>query len=103
VPLTDQTANLLNSERLQLLKDGAIIINTGRGGLIDEKALYDELQSSRLGGAALDTFMNEPPLNSPLLKLNNVIATPHNAAYTEETLRSISKAAAANVVNFWKG
>jgi D-3-phosphoglycerate dehydrogenase len=102
VPLSDRTVNLLNSERLRLLKDGALIINTGRGGLIDEQALYHELQSSRLGGAALDTFMDEPPRDSPLLSLENVIATPHNAAYTEETLRSISRAAAENVAEFWK-
>jgi phosphoglycerate dehydrogenase-like enzyme len=86
-----------------LLKDRALIINTSHGGLIDEEALYHELQSGRLGGAAIDTFSNEPPLDSPLLKLDTVIATPHNAAYTQETLRAISKTAAENIVSFLNG
>ena len=74
----------MNEERIQSMKKGARIINCARGGLIDEKALYDALSSGHLAGAALDVFETEPPTDSPLLTLDNIVLTPHLGASTKE-------------------
>lgn len=81
--LTPETANLINAERLALMKPTAFLINTARGGLVDEAALADALRAGRLAGAAIDAWAAEPtPKDNPLLKLDNVVATPHIAAGT---------------------
>jgi D-3-phosphoglycerate dehydrogenase len=98
VPLSNETKGLIGTAQLQMMKQGSYLINTGRGGLVNEQALYNALRAGHLAGAALDTFGNEPPAGSPLLDLDNVIATPHTAAYTPETLRAVSRTAAENVV-----
>jgi len=84
VPLTEQTKNLINKDRLALMKRSAYIINTSRGGIIDERALYEALRDNRIAGAALDVFEEEPPKNLELVKLPNVICTPHIGAQTLE-------------------
>ena len=83
-PLNEETRHLISDKEIALMKDGIKIINCARGGIIDERALLKGLESGKLAGCALDVFEQEPPLNSPLLKLDNVITTPHLGAATEE-------------------
>ena len=90
VHLTKETANFINAERLSHCKPGALLINTSRGGIVDEKALYNAIISKRLGGAACDVWLSEPPtVENPLVGLTNVIATPHLGANTDEALRRV--------------
>ncbi len=84
VPLTGETRHLIGEKQFKLMKKGARIMNCARGGLIDEAALLGALKSGKIGGAALDVFEKEPPKDNPLLKLDNVIFTPHLGASTEE-------------------
>lgn len=91
LPLTPQTAGILSREVIDAMKPGAVVINVGRGELVDEPALAEALASGRLGGAGLDVFVQEPlPPESPLWDLPNVIITPHSSAATPRTsLRAI--------------
>lgn len=84
VPLTPQTKHLINEERIAKMKDGAVIINTSRGGVVDEDALYNALKSGKLYGAALDVYENEPLKESKLFELDNIVLTPHIGAQTKE-------------------
>ena len=87
VPLTDETRGLLTAERLGRMRAGAILVNTARGGLVDQPALVDALRSGVLGGAGLDVFADEPTApGEPLLALDNVVLTPHVAWLTVETV-----------------
>ena len=84
-PLTPETKHLINAERLARMKPGALLVNTSRGGVIDEQALYDVLKAHRIGGAALDVMEQEPfDTSSPLFPLDNVIFTPHLAAFSAD-------------------
>ncbi|MCR4405054.1 MAG: phosphoglycerate dehydrogenase [Candidatus Acetothermia bacterium] len=84
VPLTPETKHILGKRQFELMKPGVRIINCARGGVIDEQALYEALVSGKVAGAALDVFEEEPPKDNPLLKLDNVIGTPHLGASAEE-------------------
>ena len=87
VPLNEATHHLLDSRALSRIKQGALLVNTSRGGVIDEGALVDALQSGRLSGAGLDVLSAEPPLaDNALCRMQNVILTPHMAWYSEEAL-----------------
>lgn len=98
VPLTDDTAHIIDAERLSQMKDGAVLVNTSRGGLVDQRALCDALLSGRLGGAGLDVAEAEPiPADEPLLALDNVVMTPHVAWLTWETLERSLEIARRNV------
>lgn len=90
-PLTGETRGLLDAQRLARMKPGAVLINVGRGGIVDEAALCEALRSGHLGGAALDVFAQEPPGFSPLLALDNFVGTPHVAAQTLEVQREIGE------------
>jgi len=99
VPLTPDTRNLIGSKEMQQMKKGAFIINTARGGIVDENALYQFLTNGHLGGAALDVTEQEPiQSDSPLLKLDNVIITSHIASYSKESLNAVSMACARNII-----
>jgi D-3-phosphoglycerate dehydrogenase len=91
--LSEHTRNLLDRERICAMREGALLINTSRGGLVDEQALFEMLSSGYLGGAALDVFSAEPPLDSPLLDLDQVIATPHVGASTKEAVLAMGRTA----------
>ena len=78
-PHLPETDRLIDAARLRLMKPSAVLINTARGGLVDEDALYDALANRRIAGAGLDVFRREPPTGSPLLTLDNVVLTPHAA------------------------
>lgn len=91
--LSDDTRNLLDRERIGAMREGALVINTSRGGLVDEAALYDALGSGHLAGAALDVFSSEPPVDHPLLRLDQVIVTPHIGGSTLEAVLAMGRAA----------
>jgi len=104
VPLTADTHHMLNRETLALIPDGGLVFNTCRGGLIEERALIENLASGRLGGAGLDAFEGEPLTpEHPLLALPNVIVSPHAAWYSPESLADLPRQAAENVVQFLAG
>lgn len=84
VPKTPETQNLLGPERIAKMKKGAILINTSRGGIVNETALYDALKSGKLYGAGLDVFETEPLKTTPLFELDNIVLTPHVGAQTAE-------------------
>ncbi len=84
LPKTPETKGIIGKKEFAMMKDGVRIINAARGGIVDEHALYDALSSGKVAGAALDVFENEPPADSPLLKLEQVVATPHLGASTNE-------------------
>ena len=96
--LTEETQKLIGTEQLAMMKPTAFLINTARGGLIDEQALFEALSQKRIAGAGLDVFVEEPPLGSPLLALNNLVLTPHIGAHTQEAIERMGVMAAQNVV-----
>ena len=83
LPLSEETRKLIDHQKLALMKETAFLINTARGGIVDEEALYEILKKGRIAGAALDVFSQEPPFNNPILELPNVITTPHIGADTK--------------------
>jgi len=97
VPFNNKTFHLLGEKEFDQMKKGAILINTSRGPIIDEKALCDALKGKKLAGAGLDVFETEPPFESEILKLDNVVCTPHISAYTHETLRRMDEESVAAV------
>ena len=103
IPLNDATRNMISYEELEKMKKDAFLINTSRGGIIDEEALYDALRNNKLRGAALDVYNNEPIRESPLKELDNVIMTPHIGAYTEEAIENMSIQAAQNLIDVLEG
>jgi D-3-phosphoglycerate dehydrogenase len=84
VPLTAHTRHMISTKEFNMMKNGVMLIDCSRGGVVDQEALYQALVSGKVKGAALDVFEEEPPKNSKLLTLNNVIATPHIGAQTNE-------------------
>lgn len=97
VPLMPETKHLFNSKTLAMMKPGAFLVNTARGSIIDEIALYEVLKEKRISGAALDVMEKEPPKGSPLLELDNIIITPHIGGYTFDAVRNMGVTAARNV------
>jgi D-3-phosphoglycerate dehydrogenase / 2-oxoglutarate reductase len=102
-PLTRETRHLFNHERLANMKRTAFLVNTARGELVDEAALFEALKSERIAGAATDVFATEPPGKNPLLQLDNFIATPHLGGQTPEALRRMGEVTAENVLRLLRG
>jgi len=102
--LTPETYRMLGRREFELMKEGVIIVNTARGELIDEEALVEYLQKGRIGAVALDVVEGEPiGSDHPLLKFENVIVTPHIAAYTYEALRGMDEAVVEAILNYLGG
>ena len=103
-PLTKDTYHLIGKEEMTLLKPNAILVNTARGGIIDEAALIEALQNGKISGAGVDVFENEPVTpEHPLLHMDNVIATPHSAWYSETAIHTLQRKVAEEVVNVLNG
>lgn len=103
VPLLDSTYHLINAKKLSTMKKTANIINTSRGGVIDEEALYDALKNGNLGGAALDVFEKEPATGNKLATLPNVILTPHIGAQTKEAQSLAANVIAEKIIQILRG
>lgn len=102
-PLTEETHNMISTEQFKIMKKDAILVNTARGGVIDEEALYAALESGEIRGAALDATVDEPPYDSPLMGCENCILTPHAGAGTREASSRMSLMAAENAVCVLEG
>ncbi len=103
LPLTEETRNLIDARALARMKPTACLINTARGGLVDEQALYEALAGGRLAGAAFDAFAQEPPGDSPLLKLDNFVASPHAGSATAQTTLRMGLLASENALAVLRG
>lgn len=103
-PLTEETRGLIGAAAFARMKPGAILINTSRGGVVDQQALVDALRSGRLGGAGLDVQSPEPPLpDNPLLQMDNVVLTPHYASTTVEALQELAAKVNRQIVQLLRG
>jgi len=103
VPLLDSTRHMINAEKLKMMKNTARIINTSRGGVIDEEALYNSLKDGSLAGAALDVFEVEPATENKLITLPNFIATPHIGAQTKEAQLLAANIIAEKIIQVIRG
>ena len=100
LPKTKESANMLGAEQFAKMKNGVRIINCARGGILDENALYEALTSGKVAGAALDVFAEEPPTDWKLLKLDNVIGSPHIGAATKEAQARVGAEVAEKLIAF---
>lgn len=104
MPLTPQTENFLSSREFALMKDTAIVINAGRGGIVNEEDLAKALEDSSIAGAALDVFTEEPPsADNPILKAPNIILTSHIAGTTFEASKALSFGSVQNIIDYFEG
>ena len=103
VPLLESTHHMINAEKLKLMKNTARIINTSRGGVIDEEALYNSLKDGSLAGAALDVFEAEPAIGNRLITLPNFVATPHMGAQTKEAQLLAANIIAEKIIQVLRG
>jgi D-3-phosphoglycerate dehydrogenase len=103
-PLTSDTSRIINSTRIALMRPTVILVNTARGGLIDETALVEALRSKRIFGAGIDVFQHEPPgRDHPLFALDNVVLSDHTAWYSEESVAELQTKAAEEVAKVFQG
>lgn len=102
-PLTPETKNMFSTEQFRAMKKEAILVNTARGGIVDEEALYEALKSGEIRAAGLDATVDEPPYDSLLCTLSNCILTPHAGAATKEASSKMSLMAAQNAVDILTG
>jgi D-3-phosphoglycerate dehydrogenase len=102
-PLTPETTGLVGEAAIAAMKPGVWIVNTSRGRVVDEKAMYEALTSGKVAGYATDVFENEPPVGSPLLTLPNVIATPHMGTHTRESLQLMGDRVTDAVLRIFRG
>ena len=102
-PLTDETRHMLDAPAFAMMKPGAIVINTARGGVIDHDAMLEALKSGHLAGAGLDVYPNEPGIPKELLALDNVVCTPHHGANTAQTRQDMLMANARQILDALSG
>jgi D-3-phosphoglycerate dehydrogenase len=102
-PLTDDTRSLIDAAALAKMKPTAVLVNTARGGIVDEEALHDALTRKAIAAAALDVTVQDPPKGSPLLGLDNCIMTPHIGGYTSDAVLNMGILAAKNLIAVLKG
>lgn len=102
LPKTKESANMISTDQFTKMKNGVRIVNCARGGIVDENALYEALTSGKVAGAALDVFAEEPPTDWKLIKLDNVIASPHIGAATKEAQARIGAEVAEKLIAFSK-
>ena len=102
-PLTDETRGMIDSDALDRMRDDALLVNTARGALVDETALFDALVSGDLGGAGLDVREAEPPGDSPLHDLDSVVCSPHVAWYSEASRVELTQTVAEDVIRVLRG
>lgn len=103
IPHTEENESFINAERLALMKPSAFLINTARGVLIDEEALYDALENKRIAGAGLDVFRKEPPVGSPLLRLDNVVFLPHSSGMDDNGESGMANKCIDSILAFSRG
>jgi D-3-phosphoglycerate dehydrogenase len=99
VPLVPDTKAMIGRNELEMMKPTAYLVNLARGQLVDEVALFEFLQQQRIAGAAVDVYAVEPPKSSPLIGLDNVLSTPHIAAYTYESMEHMSRICAQTIID----
>jgi len=103
LPLTDETRHEISAGVMKAMKKGAIIVNTARGGIVDEAAAYELLVSGHLGGMGMDVYEEEPPRITPLFNLSNVVLTPHTAAHTVEAIANMADMSVQNLIDVLTG
>jgi len=103
VPKTKETKGMITKEEIKTMKDGVVIVNCARGGIVSEQDLYSALKSGKVAKAGLDVYDNEPPFDSPLLELDNIVFTPHLGASTIEAQEKVGKGIVEQVVEALKG
>jgi len=102
-PLTPENRGLINAARLKLMKPSALLINAARGEIVNEIDLYQALKTGVIAGAGIDVFEHEPPIETPLLELDNVVLSPHTAAFTREALNNMSMGIVDQLIDFYHG
>jgi D-3-phosphoglycerate dehydrogenase len=102
-PLTETTRGLVDADTLDRLPEDAVVVNVGRGGVIDQPALYDALADETIGGAGLDVLVEEPPTDDRLFALENVLVTPHAAFYSEAAFEALNRTVAEDVLRVVRG
>lgn len=103
LPLLESTHHIMSADALSRMREGTILVNASRGGLIDEDAAYEALKSGKLAGLGLDAFEVEPPSASPLFEFDNVVVTPHTGAHTKEAGDTMAEMAVDNVIAVLSG
>lgn len=103
VPLTVETRHMISERELRMMKDDSILINTARGPVVDEKALYEALRDGVIGGAGLDVFEEEPKVYPPLVELENVVMLPHVGSATTRTRIRMAEMVSADVLDYLQG
>jgi len=103
VPLTSENRGMINADTLKMMKPTAILINAARGEIVNEADLYRALKEGDIAGAGLDVFESEPPTDSPLLELDNVVLTPHTAAFTTEAMNNMNVGVVEQLIDYLNG
>lgn len=102
-PLTDETDGLFDADAFDRMRDDAVLVNTARGGIVEESALVEALEADQLRGAALDVMAEEPPESSPLFARDDVVLSPHVAWYSESSMSTLRRSAARGIVQVLRG